>query len=215
MNRDVIKDLRINYSINELLEKNVSENPFDQFNFWFQEAMESQIREPNAMVLSTIFENKPQSRIVLLKGLENGGFVFYTNYKSNKGKEITDNPNACINFFWDLLERQVRINGRIEKITEDESNDYFWSRPLGSQIGAWVSDQSELIESREILDEKLIYYTDKFKGLEKVPRPSHWGGFKLVPDSIEFWQGRSSRLHDRIRYRLESDKSWVIERLSP
>lgn len=215
MNRDVIKDLRINYSINELLEKNVSENPFDQFNFWFQEALESQIREPNAMVLSTIFENKPQSRIVLLKGLENGGFVFYTNYKSNKGKEITDNPNACINFFWDLLERQVRINGRIEKITEDESNDYFWSRPLGSQIGAWVSDQSELIESREILDEKLVYYTDKFKGLEKIPRPAHWGGFKLVPDSIEFWQGRSSRLHDRIRYRLESDNSWVIERLSP
>ncbi len=215
MNRDSIKDLRINYESNELLEKNVFKNPISQFNTWFDDAIKSGIREPNAMVLSTISDNKPNSRIVLLKGIENEGFVFFTNYNSQKGSDLLYNPNASLNFFWDILERQVRINGHVEKISEKESDLYFWARPKGSQIGAWVSNQSEVIENRDIIEKKLEEFTLKFENEEKIPRPPHWGGYILKPESIEFWQGRTSRLHDRLLYKLQEDSSWKLERLSP
>ena len=204
--------LRLNYLLNELVEENVLENPFKQFEKWFNEAIEAKVLEPNAMHLATIANGKPHGRIVLLKGFDESGFVFYTNYESNKAKQIAEVPYASLTFFWGALERQVRIEGQIVKTTPIESDEYFQSRPHGSKIGAWVSKQST-VTTREALEEKQkeleAQYGDGF-----IPRPPHWGGYRLIPEKIEFWQGRASRLHDRILF-TDMGGEWKIERLSP
>lgn len=210
-----VADLRQNYSRCGLSETDVDPNPFKQFGIWFQQAVNAQLLEPNAMTLATATPNgQPFARMVLLKDFDERGFVFYTNYQSNKGKQLTDNPHAALVFWWAALERQVRIEGKIEKIASQESDAYFHSRPRESQLGAWVSDQSQIITNRDLLEQKLeelkAQYTDR-----EIPRPSHWGGFRVIPTNIEFWQGRPSRLHDRLRYRLSQEGSWLIERLSP
>jgi pyridoxamine 5'-phosphate oxidase len=214
MNKIEVAQLRENYLLNELLVSDVLTNPIKQFEVWFKNALDAQVKEPNAMQVSTINRNnRPSNRTVLLKSIENDGFVFYTNYNSNKSAEIEQNPFGAITFLWIDLERQVRIEGKIAKVSAEESNEYFAQRPRGSQIGAWVSNQSEVIESREVLEKSQLFFEKKFENIS-IPRPEHWGGFKLIPDKIEFWQGRSSRLHDRILYTLEGN-DWKIERLSP
>lgn len=214
MDKTTLANLRNNYTLNELLENNVSTNPIIQFSVWFKDAINAELVEANAMVLSTIKDSKPSARVVLLKGFDENGFVFFTNYNSHKGLELEGNNAACLTFFWDKLERQVRIEGLMEKVSSEDSDAYFWSRPRESQIGAWVSDQSTVIEGREMLDEKLAFYQQKFENEEIIPRPQHWGGYVLKPQTIEFWQGRPNRLHDRLLYTHEND-SWKIERLSP
>ncbi|RUA37473.1 MAG: pyridoxamine 5'-phosphate oxidase [Bacteroidetes bacterium] len=209
-----IADIRKEYSALSLKASEVDANPVDQFLTWFDMALNAEIMEPNAMTLSTIEENKPTSRIVLLKGVENEQFVFYTNYNSSKGKQMAISPYVSLNFFWPELERQVRIEGIVKKVDADTSDAYFKSRPRGSQIGAWVSPQSESIESREILEKRLEEIELKFKDKE-VERPPHWGGYSVKPTIVEFWQGRPSRLHDRIRYTFSESKNWKIERLAP
>lgn len=214
MDKSIIASLRKSYVLNELLEQNVSDSPVSQFKLWFKDALESEIIEPNAMVLSTVKDGKPSARVVLLKGFDESGFSFFTNYNSHKAKDINQNPFAALTFFWDVIERQVRIEGQIEKLSAEESDTYFWSRPRESQIGAWVSEQSTVIEGREVLDQSLDFYIKKFTDLEIIPRPAHWGGFLLRPSAIEFWQGRESRLHDRILF-SNSSGIWKISRLSP
>lgn len=209
-----IADIRKEYSALSLKASEVDANPVDQFLSWFDMAINAEIMEPNAMTLSTIDGNKPSSRIVLLKGVENEEFVFYTNYNSSKGKQMAISPYVSLNFFWPELERQVRIEGIVIKVDADTSDAYFKSRPRGSQIGAWVSPQSESIESREILEKRLEEIELKFKDKE-VERPPHWGGYSVKPTIVEFWQGRPSRLHDRIRYTFSESKNWKIERLAP
>ena len=214
MNQTEIAALRENYIKGTLNVRDVSHSPIEQFQIWFDEAVSSQLLEPNALLLSTVSnEGKPSARIVLLKGLDNG-FKFYTNYLSRKGTELIENSNACITFFWAELERQVRIEGLMEKVSAEESDEYFQSRPRGSQIGAWTSNQSMVIENREILEDREKYLITKF-GDNLIPRPPHWGGYRLVPTYIEFWQGRPSRLHDRIAYTSSENGEWKIERLSP
>lgn len=209
-----IAALRENYSKGSLDVQDVNISPIEQFHKWFHEAIESKLPEPNAMVISTISnDGKPSARVVLLKGFDTG-FTFFTNYLSRKGTELAENPNACITFFWVELERQVRIEGIIEKVTAEESDAYFQSRPIGSQIGAWVSNQSMVIDNREVLEEREQYLKDKF-GDNPIPRPPHWGGYRLIPNYVEFWQGRPSRLHDRIAYTKLEEHTWKIERLSP
>jgi pyridoxamine 5'-phosphate oxidase len=214
MDKSFVENLRKVYSLNELLESNVTENPINQFEFWFKQAVESQIKEPNAMILSTIKNNRPRARVVLLKGFDDNGFCFYTNYDSQKGQDINTNEHASLTFFWDILERQVRINGKVEKLKGIDSDKYFWSRPRESQIGAWVSEQSKVIANREVLDNNLAFFEEKFKDQTLIPRPENWGGFILKPTDIEFWQGRPSRLHDRLLYTYTND-NWKIDRLSP
>lgn len=214
MDKTTVANLRNNYTLNELSENNVSSNPFIQFSEWFKDAVDAKLLEVNAMVLSTIKNGKPSARVVLLKGFDENGFVFFTNYNSHKGQELAGNNASCLTFFWDQLERQIRIEGFMEKVSEEDSNEYFWSRPRQSQIGAWVSSQSEVISGREVLNEKLSFYEQKFENQEVIPRPSHWGGYVLKPESIEFWQGRANRLHDRLLYTHENE-SWKIDRLSP
>jgi pyridoxamine 5'-phosphate oxidase len=214
MDKTTLANLRNNYTLNELLENNVSKNPIIQFSVWFKDAINAELVEANAMVLSTIKDSKPSARVVLLKGFDENGFVFFTNYTSHKGQELAGNNAASITFFWDKLERQVRIEGLMEKVSSEDSDAYFWSRPRESQIGAWVSDQSTVIKGREILDERLAFYQQKFENEEIIPRPQHWGGYVLKPQTMEFWQGRPNRLHDRLLYTHEND-SWKIERLSP
>jgi pyridoxamine 5'-phosphate oxidase len=210
-----IADLRKEYTLNGLAEADVSENPLAQFNQWFSAALEAGVPEPNAMHLSTVgSDNRPNGRIVLLKGLDESGFVFYTNYLSQKGQELADIPFAALTFFWIGLERQIRVEGRVEKVSEGESDEYFGQRPRASQIGAWVSGQSSVIPNRQVLQDQQDYYEAKFRDQE-VPRPPHWGGYRLLPDALEFWQGRPSRLHDRIRYRATENGLWLRERLSP
>jgi len=214
MNQTEIAALRENYTKGSLDVLDASFSPIEQFKIWFDEAISSELLEPNALVLSTVSnEGRPSARIVLLKGLDNG-FKFYTNYLSRKGIELIENTNACITFFWAELERQVRIEGLIEKTSEEDSDAYFQSRPKGSQIGAWTSEQSMVIESREILEKKEKHLIEKFAN-NPIQRPPHWGGYRLVPTYIEFWQGRPSRLHDRIAYTLLKNGEWKIERLSP
>ena len=209
-----VADLRKEYTKAELTEKSVNSNPIAQFDSWFQEALKSEINEPNAMALSTVNrENQPSHRTVLLKAYDEKGFVFYTNYSSRKAEEIEGNPKVSLIFPWYELERQVIIQGLAEKVSKTESLNYFLSRPKGSQLGAWVSRQSSVISSRSILEMKLNEMKSKFKD-GKIPLPEFWGGFRVVPHAIEFWQGRSNRLHDRIKYIRESDR-WDIRRLAP
>jgi pyridoxamine 5'-phosphate oxidase len=209
-----LSDLRKDYVSSGLSEASLDPNPFQQFSRWFQQALDAALPEPNAMTLATATrEGKASARIVLLKSFDEQGFVFYTNYESQKGKELAENPYAALVFHWIELERQVCAAGRVSRVSREESESYFHSRPVGSQLGAWASRQSQVISGREILE-------DRLKKLEKdyrdklIPLPSDWGGFRLAPEMIEFWQGRPNRLHDRLRYRL-LDRRWVIERLAP
>jgi pyridoxamine 5'-phosphate oxidase len=205
---------RRNYHLQSLSEKEVNADPIIQFQQWLQMAMQTET-EPNAMMLATCTpDGKPSARIVLLKGVQHGGFVFFTNYDSKKGKQIEKNPYGSLVFFWKQTERQVRIEGVIKKISEQESDEYFASRPEESQIGAWSSPQSKVIENREVLENNATENRKKFQS-KKIPRPSNWGGYMLKPVLIEFWQGRSGRLHDRLQYTLQQNESWIIERLAP
>lgn len=213
--REDIASIRKEYTQAELDESSVQKNPFDQFEKWFQEALDSKIIEPTAMVLSTVnLEGQPFQRTVLLKTFDKKGFVFYTNYESRKANHLKNNPKVSLLFPWYSLERQVAITGEVEKVSLKESLKYFLSRPEGSQLGAWVSNQSEVITSRNILETKLAQMKQKFKD-GKIPLPDHWGGYRVIPDSIEFWQGRKSRLHDRIYFQKEKNASWKISRLAP
>jgi pyridoxamine 5'-phosphate oxidase len=209
-----IANIRNEYSLNGLHEKDLHADPVKQFQKWFDEVVAAEIYDPNAMYLSTISQLRPTGRIVLLKGVDQQGFSFYTNYNSRKGMEIRSNPQVALTFFWKELERQVRIEGRVEKTSNEESDKYFASRPRGSQIGAWISEQSQTIESREFLENKQKEFEEQFAGMA-VPRPLHWGGYRVIPDYVEFWQGRPSRLHDRLAYILQPGGAWNIERLSP
>lgn len=210
-----IADIRKNYSRQSLQETDAAQNAIQQFDKWWQEATHSDITEVNAMTLATITPNgKPAARIVLLKGFDERGFVFFTNYNSHKGTELETNPNACLVFFWKELERQVRINGIAEKISTEESIAYFNSRPEGSKLGAWASAQSMVVAGKAWLKETFDYYRERFKNGE-IPKPPHWGGYRIKPESIEFWQGRPNRMHDRLLYTLQENNSWKIERLSP
>jgi len=210
-----IQDLREHYSLQTLHKSDLTENPMDQFNLWFSDARAANILEPNAMTLSTTIQGRAKSRIVLLKELDPEGFIFYTNYTSSKAQEIAENNNVALNFLWKELQRQVRIEGTSSKISEERSTIYAQGRPRGSQIGAWVSDQSKIIEDRKSLEKRQAELTEKFREEELIPKPPHWGGYLVKPDLIEFWQGRPSRLHDRLRYQKKEDNSWKIERLSP
>jgi pyridoxamine 5'-phosphate oxidase len=198
-----------------LLEQEVNPNPVLQFQAWLQDAAAAQILEPNAMTLATVTaEGKPSARIVLLKDFDDRGFVFYTNFQSRKGQELTQKPAAALVFWWDKLERQVRIEGSITRVSETEADEYFKSRPKGSQLGAWVSEQSQVIQGREELERRLKALEQKYENLP-IPRPAHWGGYRLEPISFEFWQGRANRLHDRLCYRQNNSRGWIMERLSP
>lgn len=209
-----LSDIRKEYSIKSLDFNDVSFDPFQQFRVWLDEAIDSEVPEVNAMCLSTLGINGfPNARIVLLKEMDHG-FVFFTNYESEKGQEIASNPKASLTFFWPDLERQVRIMGEIEKVSESESDTYFHSRPKGSQIGAWTSPQSRVLENREELNLLLQKIEKRFEK-ESISRPAHWGGYRLIPIRIEFWQGRPSRLHDRISYQKQENGNWEIVRLAP
>jgi pyridoxamine 5'-phosphate oxidase len=211
-----IADLRQNYTLAGLKETDVDSNPLKQFGVWFQQALDADLLEPNAMTLATATpDGKPTARIVLLKGFSDRGFVFYTNYESLKGKQLITNPYAALVFLWDKLERQVRIEGKVEQLSPEESDDYFHSRPKASQLGAWASTQSRVIANREQLEQQLLDLQAQYADDSIIPRPNHWGGFRVVPDRVEFWQGRPSRLHDRLIYCLQDDGNWKIERLSP
>lgn len=211
-----IADLRQNYTLAGLSETDLYSEPLEQFKVWFQQALDADLLEPNAMTLATATsDGKPTARIVLLKGVSDGGFVFYTNYESQKGRQLTDNPQAALVFLWDKLERQVRIEGRVEKLTSEESAEYFHSRPKGSQLGALASPQSSVIPNREILERKLAELEEQYSDDATIPLPSNWGGFRVIPSRVEFWQGRPSRLHDRLVYDLQTDGSWQVNRLAP
>ncbi|PKQ69817.1 pyridoxamine 5'-phosphate oxidase [Raineya orbicola] len=210
-----IAKIRREYKMASLDVKDVKPNPIEQFETWFAEALKSEILEPNAMFLATVAATgEPSGRIVLLKGVEEGGFVFYTNYKSRKGLEISQNQAVALTFFWAELERQVRIEGKASFLSPEKSNEYFLSRPRESQIGAWASPQSEVIENRSVLESLFAKYQKEFEN-QAVQRPTHWGGYLVKPHYIEFWQGRENRLHDRICYTLQQNENWVIQRLAP
>ncbi len=210
-----ISDLRRDYSMESLLETDVAADPVEQFEKWWQQVLKSQVVEPNAMTLATAsHDGVPSARIVLLKGFDKRGFVFYTNYESFKGKQLEENPKACLVFFWKELERQVRITGLVQKIAPEESDAYYLSRPTASQVGAWASPQSTVISSRDWLDEQYLNKLQEFKE-KQIMRPPHWGGLRVQPVIMEFWQGRPSRMHDRIQYSLKDDGGWEIERLAP
>lgn len=211
-----IAGIRKDYKLKELSEASVAADPITQFQHWWDEATVSQIEEVNAMTLATVSaDGRPEARIVLLKGFDERGFVFFTNYDSHKGAELAAHPHACLVFFWKELERQVRITGWVDQVSSEESDHYFHSRPAGSQLGAWASPQSQVIESRDILDKNLYELGQRYAGSE-VPRPPHWGGYRVHPHTLEFWQGRSSRLHDRLLYtQNEATNIWSISRLAP
>ena len=210
---DDIASLRKSYERAELDESASLPDPIDQFAAWLQQALDARLPEPNAMTLATVGANgRPSSRVVLIKGVDARGLVWYTNYDSRKGRELAANPYASLQFHWVELERVVRIEGRVERTSDAESDAYFASRPLDSRIGAWASPQSQVIASRAVLVANAAKFGAQF--LLQPPRPPHWGGYRLVPDAFEFWQGRRSRLHDRLRYRLDAGR-WLRERLAP
>jgi pyridoxamine 5'-phosphate oxidase len=209
-----LADLRKDYSLAGLTEKDLAKDPFRQFEKWFQEAEAAKIPEPNAMTLATATrEGRPSARTVLLKGVDGRGFVFYSNYESRKGRELHENPRAAVVFPWLAIERQVIVEGTVAKVPREESEAYFHSRPRASQLAAWISQQSAVIASRTLLEDSYKALEQKYAGRE-VPLPPHWGGWRLAPETVEFWQGRRSRLHDRLRYRREKE-DWAIERLAP
>lgn len=210
-----IASLRKDYASQSLMEEDVAPDPIDQFRKWWTEAVNSQINEVNAMTLATAsVDGMPSARIVLLKGFGAEGFYFFTNYQSYKGLQLSENPKACLVFFWKELERQVRITGLVSKADAAESDQYFLSRPRGSQLGAWASPQSQVIPGRDWLDEHYLQVSDEFEQ-KQLQRPPHWGGYVVKPIIIEFWQGRPSRLHDRIQYSLQDNGDWKVERLAP
>jgi len=210
-----IADIRKDYQLQTLSEADIATDPIVQFGRWWDDAVKSEIVEVNAMTLATADKNgMPSARIVLLKEYDEKGFVFFTNYNSRKGEELLQNPNACLVFFWKELERQVRIVGSTQKISMEESIAYFNKRPDGSKIGAWASPQSLAVAGKVWLKETFDYYRERFKHGE-IPKPPHWGGYRVKPIKIEFWQGRPSRMHDRMQYTLQTDGSWTIERLAP
>jgi len=209
-----IADIRTEYKLRSLSESDVKPDAFEQFTVWWNEALQSDIYEVNAMTLATADKDgHPAARIVLLKGYDKNGFVFFTNYESNKGNSLAENPNACLLFFWKELERQIKIEGVVEKVSEAESDAYFNSRPEGSRIGAWTSPQSKVIAGRDFLEERYLEITSQYKD-KAISRPPYWGGYVVKPGKIEFWQGRPSRLHDRILY-TKNESGWKIERLAP
>ena len=207
--------LRHEYDAHGLRRADLHSDPFKQFGAWFAAALAADIRDVNAMTLATATpDGKPSVRIVLLKAFDERGFTFFTNYDSEKGKQLEANPRAALNFFWPKLERQIRLSGSVEKTSREDSAAYFHSRPPGSRLGAWVSKQSEVIDSRQILDARLQQMSERFEDGE-IPLPPHWGGYRLTPDQVEFWQGRPNRLHDRFRYSRQANGAWQIDRLAP
>ncbi|MBL0743673.1 pyridoxamine 5'-phosphate oxidase [Chryseolinea lacunae] len=210
-----LADLRKDYSKESLDVSSLETNPILQFEKWFNEALRAEVLEPNAMSLATVnADHRPSSRIVLLKGIDNGKFVFYTNLQSDKGRELENNPACAATFFWPELERQVRIEGTATRVDERKAQEYFQSRPRASQIGAWSSPQSSVLENREILEERVRQVEKKFEGQTVLPKPHQWGGFQIEPLLIEFWQGRQSRLHDRMEF-VKVDGAWKVRRLAP
>lgn len=209
-----ISSIRNEYTKASLDTATIDKDPIQQFETWFKEAVTSNVPEPNAMNLATVNGGRPASRIVLLKGVEQGKFVFYTNYQSRKGKELEENPACSLTFFWPELERQIRIEGVASRVDAKRSDEYFQSRPRGSQVGAWASPQSSIINDRSLLEARTKQIEEKFKGQDKLPRPHQWGGYEIDPLLIEFWQGRPSRLHDRIAF-TKIDNEWKVNRLAP
>ena len=211
-----VSEMRLDYKLKSLDIKDVDKKPIEQFKVWFQEALDSNIREPNAMILATADKNAiPNARVVLLKDFDEKGFVFFTNYESAKGQELLENPFATLVFNWLDLERQIRIKGKVEKVSSEESKEYFQSRPKDSQIGAWASPQSREIQNRDVIEKNQEYLQGEYKNVFELPCPEFWGGYRVEPQQIEFWQGRSSRLHDRILYTRQEKGQWKIVRLAP
>jgi pyridoxamine 5'-phosphate oxidase len=210
-----IEDIRTDYSIDGLRRKDLAADPLDQFQVWLQQAIDKKVLEPTSMTLSTVSEfGSPSSRIVLLKKADTRGFAFFTNYESRKGTQILKNPNAALNFFWKELQRQVCVEGKITKLSREESKEYYSKRPRGSRLGAWVSKQSQVVENRDILDQEMGRLEEKYPD-NNIPLPDYWGGYVLAPHRIEFWQGRPNRVHDRLVYSKADDRSWSLDRLSP